>query len=112
MKYLAYMNILFGDNHVQNSGNYKKGGCPEDHLGIKNRIKKISVDYFPPKNVTLKNKHIDIIAPNFTNFYLQIFKIFKLMFFMDCTQKKMKLSRKVITHPSFASFFVCEIKNN
>jgi hypothetical protein len=34
------------------------------------------------------------------------------MFFMDGTQKKMKLSRKVITHPSFASFFVCEIKNN
>jgi hypothetical protein len=23
-----------------------------------------------------------------------------------------KLSRKVITHPSFASFFACEIKNN
>jgi hypothetical protein len=26
MKYLAYLNILFGDNHVQNSGNSKKGG--------------------------------------------------------------------------------------
>jgi hypothetical protein len=25
MKYLAYLNILFGDNHVQNSGNCKKG---------------------------------------------------------------------------------------
>jgi hypothetical protein len=25
MKYLAYLNILFGDNHVQNSGNYKNG---------------------------------------------------------------------------------------
>ena len=34
------------------------------------------------------------------------------MFFMDGTQKKMKLSRKVITHPSFASFFVCEIKDS
>jgi hypothetical protein len=34
------------------------------------------------------------------------------MFFMEDTQKKMKLSRKVITHPSFASFFICEIKNN
>jgi hypothetical protein len=90
----------------------KKEGCPEDHLDIKNRIKKIPVNSFPPKNVTLKNRHIDIIAPNFTNFYRQIFKIFKLMFFMDGTQKKMKLSRKVITHPSFASFFVCEIKNN
>ena len=69
----------------------KKGGCPEDHLGIKNRIKKIPVDQFPPKNVTLKNRHIDIIAPNFTNFYRQIFNIFKFMIFMDGTQKKMKL---------------------
>ena len=43
MKYLAYLNIMFGDNHVQNSGNCKKGG-PEDHLGIKNRIKKIPVN--------------------------------------------------------------------
>jgi len=31
MKYLAYMNILFGDNHhVQNSCNWKKGACPRD----------------------------------------------------------------------------------
>ena len=53
------------------------------------------------------NIHIDIIAPNFTNFYRQIFKIFKIMFFMEGTQKKMKLSRKVITHSSFAvSLFV------
>jgi hypothetical protein len=56
--------------------------------------------------------HIDIIAPNFTNFYHQIFKIFKFMFFMEGTQKKMKLSRKVITHPSplFCSFhcFACD----
>jgi hypothetical protein len=43
IKYLAYLNILFGDNHVQNSGNCKKGGCPEDHFGIKNRNKKIPV---------------------------------------------------------------------
>ena len=34
------------------------------------------------------------------------------MFFMEGTQKKMKLSRKVITHQSFASSFACEIKNN
>ena len=33
----------------------KKGGWPEDHLGIKNKIKNIPVDLFPPKNVTLKN---------------------------------------------------------
>jgi hypothetical protein len=32
------------------------------------------------------------------------------MSFMDGSQKKMKLSRKFITHPPFASFFVCEIK--
>lgn len=41
MKYLAYLNILFGDKHVQNSGNCKKEVCPEDNLGIKNQIKKI-----------------------------------------------------------------------
>jgi site-specific DNA-adenine methylase len=41
------------------------------------------------------------------NFYRQIFKILKFMFFMEGTQKKMKLSSKVITHPSFASFFAC-----
>jgi prepilin-type processing-associated H-X9-DG protein len=29
MKYLAYMNILFGDNHVQTVEIGKKGGCPE-----------------------------------------------------------------------------------
>jgi hypothetical protein len=40
------------------------------------------------KNVTVKNIHIDIIAPNFTHFYRQIFKIFKIIFFMDGTQKK------------------------
>jgi hypothetical protein len=28
MKYLAYLNILFGDNHMQNGGNCKKGGLP------------------------------------------------------------------------------------
>ena len=60
----------------------RKGGCPEDYLGIKNQINKIPVDYFSPKNVTLKNRHIDIIAPNFTNFYRQIFKILIFMFFM------------------------------
>ena len=108
MKYLAYLNILFGDNHVQNSGNCKKkGGCPEDHLGIKNQFKKIPVD-FPPKNVTLKNRHIDITAPNFTNFYRQIFKIFKFMFFMDGTQTKKGNCRGKLshTHPLLVSLFV------
>jgi hypothetical protein len=69
------------------------------------------VFFFCNELITLKNRHIDIIAPNFANFYRQIFEIFKFMFFMDGTQKKMKLSRKVITHPSFASLIVCEIKN-
>jgi hypothetical protein len=107
MKYLAYLNILFGDNHVQNSGNCKKGDALRTTLVLKIGLKK-----FLTINVTLKNRHIYIIAPNFTNFYRQIFKIFKFMFFVDGTQKKIKLSRKVITHPSFASFFICEIKNN
>jgi prepilin-type processing-associated H-X9-DG protein len=47
MNYLAYMNILFGDNHVQDSGNWrekKRGNALRDHSGIKNRIKKIPVD--------------------------------------------------------------------
>jgi len=77
----------------------KKGDALRDHPGIKNLIKKIPVDLFPPKNVTVKNRHVDFIAPNFANFYRQIF--------MDGTQKKMKLSRKVITHSSFVSFFDC-----
>jgi len=55
-------------------------------------------------HVKVKNIHIDTIAPNFTNFYRRIFKIFKIMLFMDGTQKKMKLSRKVITHSSFALY--------
>jgi hypothetical protein len=60
----------------------KRGDAPRYQPGIKN-----PVDQFPPKNVTIKNIHIDIIPPNFTNFYRQIFKIFKIMFFMDGTQK-------------------------
>ena len=31
---------------------------------------------------------------------------------MDGTEKEKKLSRKVIKNPSFASFFVCEIKDS
>ena len=45
MKYLAYMNILFGDNHVQTveiGKRKKKGGMPwgtvSYHPGIKNLI--------------------------------------------------------------------------
>jgi hypothetical protein len=43
-----------------------------------------------------KNIHIDIIAPNFTNFYSLIFKIFKIMFFMDGTQKKWNCEGKLL----------------
>ena len=85
MKYLTYLNILLRDNHVYNSGNFKKGICPEDHLGIKNRKKTNSCRLISTKNVTLKNSHIDITVPNGTNFHSQNFKIFKLMFFMDGT---------------------------
>jgi hypothetical protein len=35
MKYLAYLNILFGDNHVQNSGNCKKGDALRTTLVLK-----------------------------------------------------------------------------
>ena len=84
MKYLTYLNILLGDNHVYNSGNCKKGICSEDHLGIKNRKTKfLSINFH--KNVTLKNSHIDITVPNDTNIYSQNFKILKFMFFMDGT---------------------------
>jgi hypothetical protein len=49
-------------------------------------------------------------ALNFKELIIQLGGNF--MFFMEGTQKKIKLSRKVITHPSFASFFACEIKND
>ena len=68
MKYLTYLNILFGDNYVQNSGNCKKGKFPENNLGIKYRTKTFLSINCHNKNVTLKNRHIDLIAPNFTNF--------------------------------------------
>jgi hypothetical protein len=43
MKYLAYMNILFGDNR-KTMETVKKGDALKDHSGIKNQIKKIPVD--------------------------------------------------------------------
>ena len=78
MKYLqniAYMNILFGDCKItcKTVEFEKRGDTLTYHLGIKNLIKKNPVNYFPPKNVIVKNIHIEIIAPNFTNFYRQIF---------------------------------------
>jgi prepilin-type processing-associated H-X9-DG protein len=95
-----YMNILFGDNHVQRSWNWKKRDALRYHPGIINLIRKDPVDYFPPKHVTVKNIHIDIIALNYTNFYRRIFKIFKIMFFMDGTQTKWYCRGNVLhTHP-------------
>jgi hypothetical protein len=44
MKYLAYMNILFEDNHVQTGEIVKKGDALRYHPGIKNLIKKNPVD--------------------------------------------------------------------
>ena len=85
MKYLTYLNILLGDNHVYNSGNCKKGICSEDHLGIKKSEKPNSCRLISTKNVTLKNSHIDITVPNNTNIYSQNFKIFILMLFMNGT---------------------------
>jgi hypothetical protein len=58
------------------------------HPGIKNLNEKKYCRLISTKNVTVKNIHIDIIAPYFTNFYRRIFKIFKIMFFMNGTQKK------------------------
>jgi hypothetical protein len=63
-----------------------------------NTLKCIKPEIFP-----LKNRHIDIIAPNDTNFYRLNFKIFKFCFSWMAPIKKMKLSRKVITHPSFTT---------
>jgi hypothetical protein len=42
MKYLASMNIMFGENHVQNSWNWKNGGMSFDtSLVLKIWLKKI-----------------------------------------------------------------------
>jgi hypothetical protein len=58
MKYLAYLNILFGDNHVQNSGNCKKG---EDALRT-TLVLKIGLKKFLSINFHQKMSHrrIDI----------------------------------------------------
>ena len=48
------------------------------------------------KNDTVKNIPIDIIAPNFTNFYHWIFKLLKIMFFMVSTQKNE--IKKIVTN--------------
>jgi hypothetical protein len=46
MKYLAYLKILFGDNHVQNSGNCKKGDALRTTLVLKIGLKKfLSINF-------------------------------------------------------------------
>jgi hypothetical protein len=40
LKYLAYLNILFGDNHGQNSGNCKKGDALRTSLVLKIGLRK------------------------------------------------------------------------
>ena len=44
MKYLAYMNILFEDNHVQTGEIGKRGDALRYYPGITNLIKKLPVD--------------------------------------------------------------------
>jgi hypothetical protein len=80
MKYLGYLNILLGDNYVQNSGNCKKGNALRTtlvlHIGLK---KSLSIN-FHQKNVTLKNRHIDIIAQILQTFTVRFLKYFNLCF--------------------------------
>ena len=77
----------------------KKGDVLRYNPGITNLTKKNPDDWFLSKNVTVKNIHIDIIAPNSTNIYRRIFKIFIIMFFMDGTQKKWNCQGKLLhTH--------------
>jgi hypothetical protein len=59
-----------------------KQDISKDTLQMQKKVKKPT---FLRKHVSLSclHWHIDIIAPNFTNFYRQIFEIFKFMFFMD-----------------------------
>ena len=43
----VYTAVVINSSNINKTNmllNTKKGGCPEDHLGIKNRIKKIPVD--------------------------------------------------------------------
>ena len=97
MKYLAYMNILFGDITCKTIEIGEKVGMPwGTTLVLKSDLNK-SCRLISTKNATVKNIHMDIIAPNFTNFYRRIFKI---MFFMDGTQKKWNCQGRLLhTHP-------------
>jgi hypothetical protein len=58
----------------------KKGGCPEDHLGIKNRIKKIPVDGC-----------VITFLDNFTFFWVPSMKNINLKYFKDLMVKVCKI---------------------
>jgi hypothetical protein len=91
MKYLAYLNILFGDNHVQNSGNCKKGGCPEAHLGIKNRIKKIQLFFISQTKKLAKGWVCDNFPRQFHFFLGAIHEKHKFKYFKNLTVKVCKI---------------------
>ena len=90
--------IMFGDNHVQSGSNWKKmGGHTEILHWYYKSDKNKSYPLISTKKCHSKEYiHIDIIAPNFTNFYRRIFKIFKIMFFIDGTQKNEIVEGKLL----------------
>ena len=74
----------------------KRGDALRNHPGIKNLIKKKSF-----RLISIKNSHSKeyTYRHHFTKFYCRIFKIFKIMFFMDGTQKKWNCRGKLLhTH--------------
>ena len=58
----------------------KRGDALRYHPGVINLIRNDPVDYFPPKHVTVKNIHIDIIALNYTNCIVGFLRYLKLCF--------------------------------
>ena len=86
----------------------KKGDVLRYHPGIKNLTKKNPVDSFLPKNVTVKNIHIDIIAPNFTIIFL---RYLKLCFSWMAPRKNEVVEESYYTL-IFCCFFIYEMKTN
>ena len=105
--------IMFGDNHVQSGWNWKKrGDTLRYYPGIKNLIKNKSCRLISTKKCHSKEYiHIDIIAPNFKNFYRRIFKIFKIMFFMDGTQKNEIVEGKLLHTHTLLLLYLWDKKN-
>jgi hypothetical protein len=52
--YLASMNIMFEENHVQNSWNWKKGGMPFNDANIKKKIELWEENFGVAQAYTLK----------------------------------------------------------